>query len=363
MSLLAIVAGLVVLTLGAELLVRGASKLAVSVGVSPIVIGLTVVAFGTSTPELAVTVGATIDGSADVAVGNVVGSNIYNVLLVLGLSALAAPLIVQQRIVQADVPLLIGASLLMWFLASDGTVSLGDGAVLVTILLVYTALSIRSGRRESQPEVIAEYQEHVAEMGRLSGGRGMSVVLVIAGLAMLVVGAQLLVGGATDVARSLGVSELVIGLTVVAVGTSMPELVTSVVAALRGERDIAVGNVVGSNLINILGVLGVGALLAPGGIAVAPTAISFDIPVMIAVAVAVLPVAFVGYVIRRWEGALFLGYGALYTTYLVLDAADHGLTDGFEMAVGLFLLPLTVITIATFVVRELRSRRAVPTRG
>jgi cation:H+ antiporter len=182
------------------------------------------------------------------------------------------------------------------------------------------------------------------------------VLLFAAGLAALVVGAQTLVSGATDLARSLGVSELILGLTVVALGTSMPELVTSIVAALRGQRDLAVGNVIGSNLFNILGVLGLTAILAPDGVPVAPSAVSFDIPVMIAVAVACLPLLFTGRVIRRWEGALFVAYAVIYTTYLVLGATAHGLQDDFAIALLWFVLPLTTVTLVTVVVAEVRGR-------
>ena len=170
-------------------------------------------------------------------------------------------------------------------------------------------------------------------------------------------GSQALVAGASDIARSLGVSELVIGLTVVAIGTSMPEIVTTVVAVMRNQRDIAVGNVVGSNLFNLLGVIGIGAIIAPGGIPVAPAALARDIPVMVAVAIALFPVAFVGFAIRRWEGAVFVGYAAAYTAYLVLDSTEHQLADDVAFAMGAFVLPLTLVTIATLVTREIRRRR------
>lgn len=355
MSVAAIVVGLVLLLVGGELVVRGASRLAVTVGISPVVVGLTVVAFGTSSPELAVTLGAVLDGTPDVAVGNALGSNIYNVLVVLGLGAIVVPLIVRQRIVRADVPLLIGVSLLFWALASDGTLDARDGLVFVAILAAYTAISIRFGGDEDAV-VTHEYEEALHQPEPTPSWRA-DAALIAGGLVALVIGSQALVGGASDIARSLGVSELVIGLTVVAIGTSMPEIVTTVVAALRGQRDLAVGNVVGSNLFNLLGVLGIGALVAPGGIPVAAEALAFDIPVMVAVAIALLPIVFTGHVIKRWEGALFLAYGAAYTAWLVLGAMGHALADALTTAVVVFLVPLTVITVATGVVRDIRSRR------
>jgi len=357
MSLLAIVVGLVLLAAGGELVVRGASRLAVSAGISPVVVGLTVVAFGTSLPELAVTLGSVMSGSPDVAVGNVVGSNIYNILLVLGLGALVAPLIIQQRIVRADVPLLIVVSLLFWALAADGRLDGLDGLPLLLLLLAFTGISVRAGRRE-QRDVRREYEERLPPEPRTSDRIIFLAALIISGLVALVAGSQALVAGASDIARSLGVSDLVIGLTVVSIGTSMPEIVTTVVAVVRDQRDIAVGNVVGSNLFNLLGVMGIGAVVAPDGIPVAPAALGFDIPIMVVVAVALLPVAFVGYAIRRWEGAVFVGYAAAYTTYVVLDATDPQLADDFAFALGAFVLPLTLVTIGTVVTREIIARRA-----
>jgi cation:H+ antiporter len=353
---LAVLVGLVVLVVGGELVVRGASRLAVGLGISPVVVGLTIVAFGTSSPELAVSLGATLSGSPDVAVGNVVGSNIYNILLVLGLAALVRPLVVQQQIVRFDVPLVIGVSVLLWILVLDGTLGSVEGGALVVLLIAYTVYSVRSGRTESS-DVEAEYRDAIGR-GSALASRAREVVVFLAGLVALVIGSQLLTGGATDVARSLGVSELVIGLTVVAMGTSMPELVTSVVAALRGQRDLAVGNVVGSNLFNILGVLGITAVAAPASVPVAPEAVSFDIPVMIAVAVACLPLLFTGHLLRRWEGALFLGFGLAYTTFLVLDATDDPMRQPFAVAMALFIIPLSVVTLVSVVAIEVRARRA-----
>lgn len=354
MSLVAIAIGLVLLVTGAELLVRGASRLALSFRISPVVVGLTVVAFGTSTPELAVSLGASFSGASDVAIGNVVGSNIYNVLLILGTGAVITPLLVEQRIVRTDVPLMIGVSLLFWFLVSDGSLALLDGVVLFSLLLLYTGLSVRSGRKE-QEAVVEEYAESLHP--EQPTNRVVDIGLVLAGLVLLVIGAQFLVDGAVEIATSLGISELVIGLTVVAIGTSLPELMTTAIAAYRGQRDIAVGNVVGSNLFNILSVLGLSAIVAPGGVPVSEAALSSDIPVMVAVAIAVLPVAFVGYIIKRWEGFMFLGFGALYTAYLVLDATEHDLADGFRTVMVFFVIPLVAVTLAIFVGRELLEKR------
>jgi cation:H+ antiporter len=345
---------------GGELLVRGASRLATSMGISPLVVGLTVVAFSTSAPELAVTVQAAGRSQPDIAVGNIVGSNIANVLLILGLSAMIAPLVVAQQLIRVDVPLMIAVSGLMWLFAWEGTVTAGEGALLVALLVAYIATAIVL----SQREVKAIKQEYAEEFGaqtqRAVRQWPVNGLLVVSGIAMLILGAQWLVEGAVTVARWLGLSELIIGLTIVAVGTSLPELATSVVATLRGERDIAVGNVVGSNIFNILSVLGLTALVAPSGVPVAPAAITFDIPVMIGVAIACLPVFFNGYRIERWEGALFLGYYVAYTAYLALNATQHDALPMFSAVMLWFVIPLTVITLVVVTVRSLRLRIVLP---
>lgn len=351
------IVGGILLVGGAELLVRGASRLAVAAGISPLVVGLTVVAFGTSAPEMAVTVGSAVTGAADVALGNVVGSNIFNILFILGLSAVIAPLVVSQQLVRLDVPLLIGVSLLTWFFARDGVVGRSDGAVLFVGIIAYTVFLIVQSRREGA-QVQDEYSQAFGGEERRSSRWYLDVALVLLGLALLVVGARWLVTAAVATAEALGVSELVIGLTIIAAGTSLPEVATSVTAALRGERDIAVGNVVGSNLFNLLAVLGMGALVAPDGVPVSRGALTFDIPVMVAVAVAALPVFFHGYLIARWKGAVFLAYYAAYTTWLVLDATDHPALDEFGLAMLGFALPLTVLTLAVITARALRGRGA-----
>lgn len=358
-----IVAGLALLVVGAGLLVDGASGLAASFGVGPLLIALTVVAFGTSSPELATAVGSSLAGEPDLVVGNVVGSNIYNVLLILGLSALVAPLLVEAQLVRRDVPIMVAASVVVLAMAADGAIGRLDGLVLVGGLVGWTAWSVIQARRNGvgPPDRAAgATPTAVGPAGGMTrrGGRAGQVARVILGLVLLVAGAQGLVTGAVDVAGGLGIPELVVGLTIVAIGTSLPELATSVAASFRGERDIAVGNIVGSNVFNLCGVLGVTALVSADGVPVVVGALTFDIPVMIAVAIACLPVFFTGQRIVRWEGALFLACAAGYTAYLFLDATGHPVTDRFGAAMAGAVIPLTVITLLVATAREVRARRA-----
>lgn len=357
LTLVLFLVGLVLLIAGAELLVRGASRLAVGFGISPLVVGLTVVAFGTSSPELAVSVGAALSGQADIALGNVVGSNLFNVLFILGLSATIGSLVVAQQLVRLDVPLMIGVSVLMLLLGLDGKIGRVDGLLLFAGIVAYTVFAIRQSRRETG-QVKAEYAEEFGD-GRGTGARQMALNagMAVAGLVLLVFGARWLVNGAVSMARALGLSELIIGLTIIAAGTSLPEVATSVIAALRGERDIAVGNVVGSNLFNIMAVLGLSAAVAPAGVGVPAAALRFDIPFMIAAMVACLPIFFTGYRIARWEGWLFLAYYVGYTLYLVLDATGHDALPAYSTVLLEFIAPLTAITLLVLVVRSRRMNR------
>jgi len=336
--------------------VRGASRLAATVGISPLVIGLTVVAFGTSAPELAVSVSSSLGGNEGVAIGNVVGSNLFNVLVILGLSATIAPLVVAQQLVRIDVPLMIGASCLLLLLALDHSIGRIDGAILFGSILVYTTWAIVHSRRASR-EVVEEYSEEFGASDTSAARLALDAGRVLLGFAMLVFGADWFVDSAIEAAEALGVSDLVIGLTIVAAGTSMPELATSVVAALRGERDIAVGNIVGSNLFNLLAVLGAAGLVAPDGVEVPDSALRVDLPVMTAVAVACLPIFFAGHVITRWNGLMFLALYAGYATYLYFDATDHGALGPFAVATLGFVLPLVAVTITTVAVRAWRLER------
>ena len=345
---LTLLAGLALLIVGAEMLVKGASRVAAGFGISPLVIGLTVVAFGTSSPEMAISVSSAWKGEADIAVGNVVGSNIFNVLFILGLSALITPLVVSKQLVKLDVPLMIGVSVLAFLLSMDGRIAFWEGAILFVGVIGYTILAIRMGKASGETGEAVEGADRT----------GMNLGLIAVGLVLLVLGSQWLVSAAITIATAMGVSELVIGLTIVAAGTSMPEVATSVTAAIRGQRDIAVGNVVGSNIFNILAVLGLTAMVAPGGLPVSQAALNFDYPVMMAVAVACLPIFFVGYTIQRWEGALFLGYYVAYTVYLVFAATEHDALPVFSPAMMFFVVPLTVVTLGVVLARELKARRS-----
>ncbi|HEY5663241.1 MAG TPA: calcium/sodium antiporter [Ilumatobacter sp.] len=352
--------GVAALVIGAEALVRGAARLAARTGLSPVVIGLTVVAFGTSAPELAVSLGAAFQDEADLAVGNVIGSNIANVLLVLGLSAaVGGGLVVAQRIVRIDVPIMIGASVLVLVCSLDGGLQRWEGGVFVVLLIGYITWTVVAARRSTRAQVAAEYDEALSAEKLRASSPVTDVGFVVGGLVLLVVGSTALVEAATDIATALGVSELVIGLTVVAVGTSLPEIATSVLAAMRGQRDLAVGNAVGSNLFNILAVLGLTGLVSPSSIPIVDGALTLDLPVMVVVAFACLPIFANGYALLRWEGVLFLGYYAAYLGWLVLDSGDHGIRNEYAISLVGFVLPLTVITLVVIAGRQRRAGRSL----
>ncbi len=313
-DLLLILAGLGVLTVGAEGLVRGGAALALRLGITPLAVGLTVVAFGTSSPELVVSLSTALEGRGDLAVGNVVGSNIFNVALILGVAALVRPAAANAQVVRVDVPIVIASSALLVALLADGRLGPLEGTVLLAGAGAYTAYTLWAARREA-PEVQAEAD---AALPTADGPLWRDVLFVAGGLVLLVAGARMLVTGAVSIAEAAGMSEAVIGLTILAAGTSLPELATSLVAALRGQSDIAIGNVVGSNIFNVLGILGVTALvrpLAPGGIG------PVDLGVMLVLAVALLPLLRTGFRLDRLEGALLLLAYVGYTTYLLVAVA------------------------------------------
>lgn len=354
LDLITLAGGLVVLSYGADRLVDGASALARRWGVPAVVVGLTIVSFGTSAPEMAVSVVAALRGSPDLAVSNVVGSNIFNVLFILGLCALFRPLVVHSRMVRIDVPVIIALSLLTWFFALDGRISVLEAALFVSGMIGYMLFTLKKSASEPA-DVREEFDAAIRPKSRPAWFLGLQVLL---SLGLLVLGTRWFVDGAVNLAQALGISETVIGLTIVAAGTSMPEVFTSVVATMKGERDIAVGNVVGSNIFNLLGILGVSGLIAGGGgLKVDPSLAGFDIPVMCAVAAACLPIFWSGHAITRREGAVFFVYYLIYTAYIVLTAQQHAALARFGLTVLIFVVPITLLTVASGLVRSGGARQ------
>ncbi|HUG33706.1 MAG TPA: calcium/sodium antiporter [Anaerolineales bacterium] len=350
------VGGLILLILGAELLVRGASRLAASFGVSPLVIGLTIVAIGTASPEIAVSLQAAVSGQGDLTLGNVLGSNIFNILFILGMTAVIAPIVIAEQLIRKDAPIMLGVSLAAFGLAFDGNIGLFDGIILLSGGAGYTVFAIAQSRSESKG-VQNEYAREFAEKEpRTPLNRLRNISFILAGLSVLVVGSHWLVDSAVIIARILGVSELVIGLTIIAVGTSLPELATSIIAVLKKESDIAVGNAVGSNIFNLLGVLGLGALLAPDGIHVTGRVLQIDFPVMVFVALVTLPIFYIDSRISRLEGALLFGYYISYITYVVLAARNSSALPAVTLFIILFA-PISFIALVVAASRSARSRR------
>ncbi|MBD2654191.1 calcium/sodium antiporter [Synechocystis sp. FACHB-383] len=350
--------GLTVLVVGAEVLVKGASRIALMVGLSPLIIGLTIVAYGTSMPEMVVSLQSALAGQADIALGNVVGSNIFNVLLILGICSIVTPLVVDQQLIRLDVPILIGVSGLAMMFGLDGLISRVDGAIFATGSILYTGFLIRQSKKEHNPAVEEEYlQEFGGTVPKTGKQIALQVAYILGGICLLVFGSRLLVSSSVAIAKTFGISELVIGLTLVSAGTSLPELATSVVASYRGERDIAVGNVIGSNIFNILAVLGFSALISPEGIRVSTEAIRFDLPVMCAVALVCLPVFISGRLISRWEGCLFLAYYIAYTAYIVLGATQNTNIDLFNRILLFGVMPATIFALVLSLWPELRRSK------
>ncbi len=353
-----LIGGFILLVVGAELLVKGASVIAGIFGISPLIIGLTIVAYGTSAPEMAVSVMSSFAGQSDIAIGNAVGSNIANILLILGASAVVSPLVVSRQVIRSDVPIMIGVSILLFIFGLDGKVSRVDGTILFIGGVVYTWSLIYQSRRHNTGLNRDEFAEEYGFSGDSSIAMlSKHILFIIIGAVLLVLGSRFLVDSAIQIARALGLSELLIGLTIIAFGTSLPELATSVVASIRGEKDIAVGNILGSNIFNILAVLGVAGVVAPKGIVVPNAAIAFDIPVAIAVAFACLPIFASGSRINRWEGFLFLFYYLTYTGYLILDSVNHDSLPLYSTIMLFFVIPLSIITLITVGLQKGNSPR------
>jgi cation:H+ antiporter len=347
------IAGLIILILGADLLVRGASRLAAAFGVSPLAIGLTIVAIGTASPEIAVSMRAAINGQGDLTLGNVLGSNIFNILFILGLTSLVAPIVIAEQLIRKDAPIMLGVSLLTFALAFDGNISALDGGLLLVLLVAYTVFALRQSRAENK-EVQNEYADEFAQKEPTTAKTiAVNAFFIVLGLGLLVLGSNWLVDSAVVIAKALGVSELIIGLTIVAVGTSLPEVATSVIAALKKESDIAVGNAVGSNIFNLLGVLGAGAVFSPNGISVATRVLEFDFLAMVFVALVTLPIFYIDNRISRIEGGLLLTCYVLYLSHVILEASQSSIIPMFN----LFLLVFAPVTIIALIVIAARSAR------
>lgn len=295
--------GTIGLFLGGESLIRGSSSLAIRIGISPLVVGLTIVAFATSSPELLVSLKAAIMGNSSIALGNVIGSNIANIALILGLSAIISPIRVNANVIKREIPIMIVVSLLLVFFLLDGSLGFIEGLIFVILLIVYTLVNIFLSRKENK-DIEREFEEGIKSKLNIP----LATLFVIGGLILLFYGADLFLKGAVSLAKLFNVSDAIIGLTLVAVGTSLPELFTSIVATIKKESDIAVGNVVGSNIFNILSILGISAIIT----AISSAQISiFDFGVMLAAALILLPLSYTGFKITRLEGLLLLiGYFA-----------------------------------------------------
>lgn len=353
-AILFLILGLVLLVFSADFLVKGAANIASALGISPLVVGLTVVAFGTSAPELAVSVMSAYAGQADLALGNVVGSNIFNVLFILGISALIIPLVVNAQLVRFDVPVMVGVSVLLYILSMDGLLSRVDGVILALLLFVYVGFLLRGSRKEKDADVLSEYEQEYGKSIEKTNWLK-NILYVVGGVGGLILGSDFLVDSAVFIAKSFGVSELVIGLTIVSAGTSLPEVATSVIAAIKGERDIAVGNVVGSNIFNILTVLGISSIVAQSGIEVAKAALDFDIFVMIAVALACFPIFFNGYKIGRISGGAFLAFYVAYLVYLVFQSTQHPVFVSYQQILFTYIAPVAGVALLALLIRACRQ--------
>ncbi|MCA1929994.1 calcium/sodium antiporter [Rheinheimera sp.] len=341
MTWIMLLVGLVLLVVGADLLVKGAARLAGSFGIPALVIGLTVVAFGTSAPELAVSVKAAYSGQAELAIANAVGSNIFNVLFILGAAAMISPLIISRQLIRQDVPIMVLVSVLAMWMTFDGSITRFEAAILAAGLVGYTWFLFRQGKANG----LDTADEEVEAMLKAKVPAWQNLLLLVGGLVLLVLGSRFLVDSAVEIARAFGVNEAVIGLTIIAAGTSLPEVVTSVVATLRGERDIAVGNVVGSNIFNILCVLGISGLVSPVPLLAGEQMATVDIPVMVGVAILCVPLFFIGSVLNRIEGLLFMLLYVAYTWYLVAVALKESYLGELQQGILYGLLPAVVLFV------------------
>lgn len=344
-------AALLLLIAGAELLVRAALRLAERLRVRPLIIGLSLVAFGSTAPQLTVSLQAAYQGAPDVAVGSVIGSNIFNVLVILGLAALIIPLRVSRQLVRLDIPLMIAASALVYALCGNGHLGRAEGLLLLLALAGYLAMLWHQSRHYAR--TYPAQDASAARAGRFWSG---ALLQVLFGLGLLSLAGHLLLEAAIEVATDLGLSERVIGLTVVAVCTSLPELAAALIAAIRGEREIAVGTVIGSNLLNLLGVLGLTALITPEPLTISPNALAFDLPVMLGVAALSLPVFYSGYRITRSEGLVFLCLYLVYGLHVAAFTMGMPLAGRLERLMLFYVLPVLAVVLLYTTVRAWRRQ-------
>ena len=317
------IAGLVLLSIGAEMILRGASRLAASLGIEPLILGLTVVSIGTSMPELAVGITASREGSGALAVGNIAGANMINILFILGLSALLRPLPLHLQVLKLDLPVMVVAAVMMTVLAWDGVLTPLDGGLLFGAAILYTAVLVRASRGETQA-VKTEFKEMYDSdlKSRWTAAQGMLkyAILLAGGMGLTVLGADWLLDGAVDIARAIGLTEAVIGLTIVSIGTTAPELATTVVATIKDERNVAVGNLLGSSIYNIFVIMGLICIASPGGVPVEEGLLYFDIPLMVGVAFLCIPVFVTGRRVSRLEGGAFITFYAVYLLWLLIGS-------------------------------------------
>jgi cation:H+ antiporter len=358
MTVFLFILGLAVLIGGAELFLRAVDKFGAAWSVSPVVMGLTVVAFATGAPELAISLQAAVDGKPDLVLGNILGSNIANILLILGIAGLVNPLKITNRIIRVDVPMVIIASTLLFVLAMDGLLSPLDGGIIFGALILYSIFmyfQIRKDRINNKLNGLAEQTDVDEPVTTLFYGK--YILMLLGGLVLIVMGSRWMVASAVEIAGILGISELIIGLTIVSIGTSLPEVATSVAAVRHGDSDTAVANVMGSNLYNILLTLSLTVLIAPGAIDVSQEAINLDLPIMLIVAIACLPLFWPGKELGRKEAVGFLFYYGAYMTYLVFLAMQHPLKQTMETVMVWWIFPITACLIILKFILDFREKR------
>ncbi len=347
MTIVLFVLGLVALIAGAELFLKAVDHFGLKWGVSPLIMGLTVVAFATGAPELAISIKAAMSGSADLVLGNIIGSNIANILLILGITALIAPLNITRRVIKVDVPIVIAASVTVYILALDGELGTIDGVILMAGLVGYSYFMFLQIKKDADEQAgVEEVFEYETSPDQLAKGAFFyikNIGFLLIGLTLIVAGSSWMVESAVTIATILGMSELVIGLTIVSIGTSLPEIATSLSAARKGKADIAVANVMGSNLYNMLLTLGLTLIIAPNVLAVSADAIKLDLPFMVAVSIACIPIFIAGFNLTRRDGALFLVYYSTYLSYLVLNAINSSFVPVIQNTMFYVILPGTII--------------------